>query len=127
MKEPEPTTTVQDARKTQKQFVDDFNSLADLPSYDHMVDVCYRQMKQKTELQERTITLVAGFYTLPFSEKTAKALLTRILRMLQKGHYSKFGSDDALDFALSALPDSMSMEWADVRKALMGARADGTG
>ncbi len=119
---PRSTTVVEDARASQLQFVKDFNSLADSPTYDHLVDICYRHMVQGSKLQKETITLVTGFFQVPLSRGVASDLLDLVLRSLQEGHYSKWASDDGLRFTLSALPDSMSMEWVDVRKALMGAR-----
>ncbi len=115
-----------EVQESQEQFVKDMNSLADRPDYDHLRQICYHHMKQRSTLQKETLTLVKGFFRVPLNRDVASDLLELIIEMIEEGHYSKFTGDSA-GFALSALPNSMSIHWTEVRAALLEANLDGDG
>lgn len=115
---------IEDAKNSQEQFVKDVNSLGKEASYDHLVDVCYRHMRAD-RLRKDTLIMAKAFFRVRLGPAAASSILDRILENLQEGHYGKFGEHDGVSFALSSLPDSMSIRWPGVRQALMTAREDG--
>lgn len=115
---------LKDVRKSQEQFVKDMNSLEKRPDYDHLRQLCYHHMKQRSVLQRETIALVKGFFRESLDQDVASDLLDLIFEKIEEGHYSKFG-DDGASFALSGLPNTMRIHWNKVRTALLKASLDG--
>ncbi len=116
---------LEDVRKSQEQFVKDMNSLPKRPDYHHMRDICNHHMKNGSILQKDTIANAKAFFRARFPPKLAADVLEFILESIDEGHYDKFGTDPGVGFALSALPDSMTISWADITNALLKAVSDG--
>ena len=121
---------VQDAKKTQEQYVRAANDLTKDADYDHLEDLLYHHMKAGP-LRKENLVYAQAFFQVSLPDAAVKKLLDRIIQNLKKGHYAKFDEHEGVSFALSSLPNHMSIKWDKVREALMKARqkatADGTG
>lgn len=122
---------VQDAKKSQEQYVRDINALTKEAGYDHLEDVFYHHMKAGP-LRDENLVYAQSLFRIPdLSEATVGSILDLLKQNLQEGHYAKFDEHDGVSFALSSLPNHMSIKWDEVRiairKAIRKARDDGSG